>query len=39
VVKTITDDGALVLNTATGEQLFTSGEITKVNILDGEYHG
>lgn len=38
-VSDIADDGALILATATGEQRFTSGEITKVNILNGEYHG
>lgn len=40
-VRDIADDGALMLVTAAGEQRFTSGEITKVNILnaDGEYHG
>ncbi|QBO36505.1 biotin--[acetyl-CoA-carboxylase] ligase [Periweissella cryptocerci] len=38
-VTDIADDGALILNTKDGAQSFTSGEITKVNILNGEYHG
>jgi BirA family biotin operon repressor/biotin-[acetyl-CoA-carboxylase] ligase len=39
LVSDIADDGALVLVTPNGEEQYTSGEITKVNLIDGEYHG
>lgn len=35
----INNEGAIVVSTNTGLQTFSSGEITKVKLLDGEYHG
>lgn len=38
-VVDIDNQGALVVVTTTGIQTFNGGEITKVKLLDGEYHG
>lgn len=38
-VLDINTNGALVVDTPTGQQIFNSGEITKVHILNGEYYG
>lgn len=38
-VVDIDNQGALVVATTTGVQIFNGGEITKVKLLDGEYHG
>lgn len=38
-VETINDDGALVLNTKKGTQVVSAGEITKLNLKEGKYHG
>lgn len=38
-VVDIDNEGALVVVTTTGIQTFNGGEITKVKLLDGEYHG
>lgn len=39
-VKNIDDTGALVLTTAAGtSKVLSAGEITKLNIMDGDYHG
>lgn len=35
----INQEGALEVATTTGVQVFNSGEITKVKLVDGEYHG
>lgn len=40
VVQDISDTGALIVKQATGEiHQYTSGEITKVNLQTGDYHG
>lgn len=39
-VENIDNYGALVLTTSTGEsQTLSAGEITKLNLMDGDYHG
>lgn len=39
IVTDIDNNGALVVKTPNGQQTFNSGEITKVKIINGEYHG
>lgn len=38
-VVDIDNNGALVVKNSHGQQIFNSGEITKVKIINGEYHG
>lgn len=38
-VETINDDGALLLKTATEVVTVNAGEITKLNLQEGDYRG